>query len=242
MTNNLFYYVFVFGAGILSFLSPCVWTLIPVYIGLLSRSPIYALENQTAKDRIHLVLSAVLFAAGFSIVFAIFSFIFSASFLLLGDFRSVINVISGIIIIIFGSNMLFNFIPFLNYEKRIHSQAPQDLAQVFVFGLAFGAGWLPCISPILTSVLLFAAQQEDSFKAVSYLFAYAMGLGLPFIIVSIFFGLFLKTKTKINKILPYINKASAVLIILLGLAILFGKLSVLNSYFNRALWYFLELF
>jgi cytochrome c-type biogenesis protein len=235
MTNNFFYFFIVFGAGIISFLSPCVFTLIPVYIGLLSRSPIYALENQTAKDRVYLIASAGLFTVGFSAVFAVFSFIFSASFILLGNVRSVINIISGIIIIIFGLNMLFNFIPFLNYEKRIHPQAPQDLAQVFVFGLAFGAGWLPCISPILTSILLFAAQQEDPFKAISYLFAYAMGLGLPFILASIFCGLFLKAKTKISKILPYINKTSAVLIVLLGLAILFGKLSILNSYFNRLL-------
>jgi cytochrome c-type biogenesis protein len=126
--------------------------------------------------------------------------------------------------------MLFNFISILNYEKRFTVKRPANLIQSFIFGLAFGAAWTPCVGTILGSILILASQQGNAQQSIMYLLTYSAGLGLPLIAAAVFLGYFLKIQKQVLSFLPYINKASAILIIALGIVIVFGKMNLLLAY------------
>jgi cytochrome c-type biogenesis protein len=146
-----------FVAGLLSFLSPCVLPLVSSWLIYLSGAE--GENGGSGLPRSRLVLATLCFILGFSTVFIVLSLLFSSFFMFLGNLNSLINIIAGGVIVIFGLNILFNFIPFLNYEKRFHfARGPRNFLGAFTVGLAFGAGWTPCIGPILGSILLMAGQ------------------------------------------------------------------------------------
>ncbi|MDB4279969.1 cytochrome c biogenesis protein CcdA, partial [bacterium] len=152
-----------FGAGLISFLSPCVLPLIPGYISFISGA---SLNELLAKKQINLI-PLILFSLGFSFVFIIFGA--AASFLgqLLLQNSQTLRIFAGLVIIIFSLQLLGIFnISFLNFEKKIYTKKNTNVWFSFVVGMAFGFGWTPCIGPILGSILALASTEETIFRAI----------------------------------------------------------------------------
>ena len=220
----------VFAAGVLSFLSPCVLPLIPSYLGILGSR----LNDPEHSKKSVLLITTLFFIFGFSGVFIVLSIIMSATFWLMGGVSFYIRIAAGIIVIILGLNIIFNFISFLNYEKRFHLKGEhRGLAGAFILGAAFGAGWTPCIGPILAGVLFLAGQDGMAGVAALYLLVYSLGLGLPFLLAAAFFDRFLLSAKWFSKYFSIIQKISGILLVVIGLLILTGKFSALNMVLQR---------
>lgn len=218
--------ILVFAAGLLSFLSPCVLPLIPSYLGILGGMR----HTEETQRKSALLVATVFFILGFSVVFIVLSIIMSATFLLMGGASLYIRIIAGAVVIALGLNVLFGFIPALNYEKRFNAMGKfRGLPGVFIAGAAFGAGWTPCIGPMLAGVLFLAGQGGKAGIAALYLGIYSLGLGLPFLLAAVFFDRFLVTSTWFKKHFPLIQKASGILLIVIGLLVLSGQFSALNA-------------
>ena len=166
-----------FGAGLISFLSPCVLPLIPGYVSFISGQ---SLQDILKLEKIN-ILPIILFCFGFSTVFIILGA--SASYLgqTLLQNSETLRVIAGVVIIVFSLQLigLIN-ISYLNFEKRIEAKKSQNILFPYVIGLAFGFGWTPCIGPILGSILALASIEETLSKAIMLLVFYSLGLAIPF--------------------------------------------------------------
>jgi cytochrome c-type biogenesis protein len=147
----------------------------------------------------------------------------------MGGISKYIQIAAGIIVIILGFNILFDFLVFLNYEKRLKiNKKPAGFIGAFFAGTAFGAGWTPCIGPILTGVLFLAGQSGKTGIASLYLALYSLGLGIPLLLAALFFDRYLVPAKWFRDKLPVIKKISAVVLIVIGLLILTGRFSALN--------------
>ena len=236
MSENITVFL-AFGAGLLSFFSACILPLIPSYLCVIGGAPIAADSKQEAASqfRPRLVAGTASFILGFSAVFIVLSILLATTFSLMGGVSRYINIVSGAIIIVLGLNIIFNFIPFLNYEKRFQlTSRLGGIFGAFLMGAAFGAGWTPCIGPLLTSILLLAAQSTQGepggiSRAIMYLFFYSAGLGLPFLLASLFFNFFMKASAKIRKFFPVIRKVSGTLLAIIGLLIITGRYQALSA-------------
>jgi cytochrome c-type biogenesis protein len=218
----------VFTAGLLSFLSPCVLPLIPSYIGILGG------VGFGEGNRPRLIRAALGFVLGFSAVFITLGILVSTTFFFMGDISKYINWAAGIVVIVLGLNVIFDFLSFLNYEKRPFLQklmAPgiSGVPAAFIAGAAFGTGWTPCIGPILTAILLLAGQGGKTGTAVFYLSVYSAGLAIPFILAALFFDSFLKNGERLRSHLPLIRRISGILLVVIGIMILAGRYSALNG-------------
>jgi cytochrome c-type biogenesis protein len=232
-----------FIAGLLSFLSPCVLPLVSSWLVFISGGQKAELDTATDSPahkaeqngwRIRLIVSTVSFILGFTVVFIVLSLLFSSFFLLLGNLANIINIIAGSIIILFGFNILFNFIPFLNYEKRVHPlKRPQTFLGSFAVGLAFGAGWTPCIGPILGSILLMAGQSGKLLLSAACLVSYSAGLGVPFLVVSLFWGGLLKYLEKLRAWTKVMQRISGIFLIAIGLFMMLGRFKTLTPFFLK---------
>ncbi|MCL2879398.1 MAG: hypothetical protein FWF29_04055, partial [Treponema sp.] len=229
MTGNITIWL-AFAAGLLSFLSPCVLPLLPSYLCVIGGIQMGDLSDKKGKFKPWLVIKTLFFVLGFSAVFITLSIVLSASISLMGSALVWISRISGIIVILLGLNIIFDFLKFLNYEKRFHlSNTPRGAIGAIVTGAAFGAGWTPCVGPVLAGILLLAAQSGGIPKAVTYLIFFSAGLGLPFIAASVFFDVFLKAKNSLNKHLPLIRRISGILLVILGILMITGQFRTLGS-------------
>ena len=185
-----------FGAGLLSFLSPCVLPLIPGYISYVSGS---SLNELIEKKNINLV-PILLFTLGFSIVFIIFGAAATYIGKLLLNNSYELRIFAGLIIIVFSLQILGLInISFLNYEKRIHTNSNIGLFSPILIGFAFGFGWTPCIGPILGSILALASTEDNINRGVLLLFFYSMGLAIPFILSGYLLQKFLIISKNIKK-------------------------------------------
>jgi len=220
--------ILTFIAGLLSFFSPCVLPLIPSYLSILSGA-VSSEEHEPNKKRFILFITTLCFVLGFTAVFIIFSIIISTTFLLMGGAGLYIRIAAGAIVIILGINYLFDFLTFLNYEKRFQTKGkPRGLIGAFFAGMAFGAGWTPCIGPILTGILFLAGQSGKAGFAALYLALYSLGLALPFLMAALFFDRYLVPSKWFREKLPIIKRISGCLLILIGLLIITNRFSALN--------------
>ena len=222
----------VFVAGLLSFLSPCVLPLIPSYLSILGGVGLNGGENQV-QSRHGLLRTAFAFVLGFSVVFIALGILVSTTFFLMGGMSLYINWAAGIIVIILGLNVIFDFLSLLNYEKRPWfaqkmPQAMKGMPAAFIAGAAFGTGWTPCIGPILTGILLLAAQSGRTGIAVFYLALYSSGLALPFLMAAVFFDFFTRQTSRLRPHLHLIRRISGILLVVIGLMILTGRYSAFN--------------
>ena len=214
-----------FLAGFLSFLSPCVLPLIPAYFTFITG---FSLEELTEKSdkaiRNRVILSTVFYVLGFSSVFILMGA--SASFLggVIATYKDFVRIAGGILIIILGVHLTgIVRIPVLDYEKKIHlKKKPLHFLGTFVIGMAFGAGWSPCIGPLLGSILIIAGSQETVWQGIVLLSIYSAGLAIPFIIISIFVNMLLGFVKKASKIMKFLNPAAGILLILVGLLLVMG--------------------
>ena len=175
----MFELVIALGAGLISFLSPCVLPLIPGYISYISGS---SLNELIEKKNINLI-PIILFTVGFSIVFIIFgaASTFLGQILLQNSFE--LRIVAGLVIIIFSLHIIGIInIKFLNYEKRIDTNISSNFFSPILIGMAFAFGWTPCIGPILGSILVLAATEESLSKGILLLSFYSFGLAIPFIL------------------------------------------------------------
>ncbi|MDR1862351.1 MAG: cytochrome c biogenesis protein CcdA [Treponema sp.] len=213
-----------FGAGLLSFLSPCVLPLIPSYLSMLC-----GMSPRDPRARPKLVAGTLSFILGFSAVFIVLSILFSAAFSLTGGISRYITAAAGIIVIILGLNTVFDFLSFLKYEKRFHgAPRPVGITGAFFAGTAFAAGWTPCVGPILTGILLMAGQQGKAGVAALYLACYSAGLALPFLGAAFFFERFLAGAAGLRARLPLLRRISGLVLVFIGVLILTGRFTALN--------------
>jgi cytochrome c-type biogenesis protein len=219
--------------GLLSFFSPCVLPLIPSYFCFITGLSLEELtETPETAIRRQIVFSTVAFVLGFSVVFIILGA--SASILggLISQHKGILRIIGGVLIILFGLHLSgIVRIPFMQYEKRLHlHKKPLHFLGTFIIGMAFGAGWTPCIGPILGSLLIMAQDKETVGQGVRLLCIYSVGLALPFILLSVFINYLLAFTRKATKMLRYANPAAGVLLIATGILLVTDKLSLLSVY------------
>jgi cytochrome c-type biogenesis protein len=216
-----------FGAGFISFLSPCVLPLIPGYVSFISGQ---SLQELLGAQKIKF-LPLVLFCAGFSTVFIILGA--SASFLgqTLLQNSEILRIVAGIIIIIFSLQLvgLIN-IGYLNLEKRFEAKKSQNILFPYVIGLAFGFGWTPCIGPILGSILALASIEETLSRAILLLSFYSLGLALPFIASGYLIQRFLLFSKNFKKNINIISKIGGIILLVTGILILTNQLQAIGFY------------
>ena len=216
-----------FGAGLISFLSPCVLPLIPGYISYISGS---SLNELLEKKNINL-LPVILFAAGFSIVFIIFgaSATFLGKFLLSNSFP--LRIVAGIIIIIFSLHILGVFkIKYLNYEKRFYADKNKSVLSSLLIGMAFAFGWTPCIGPILGSILVLASTSESIYKGIFLLSSYSLGLAIPFILSGYLIQKFMIISKNLKAKMKIINIFGGSLLLITGILMITNQLQALGYY------------
>jgi len=216
-----------FGAGLISFLSPCVLPLIPGYISFISGS---SLNELLEKKKINLI-PLILFSMGFSFVFILFGA--AASFLgqILLENSQTLRVIAGLIIIVFSLQLIGIInISFLNFEKKIYTQKNNNIWFSFIVGMAFGFGWTPCIGPILGSILALASTEETILKAVILLSFYSLGLAIPFILSGYLMQRFLIFSKNFKKNVNLVSKIGGFILLLTGILILTNQLQALGYY------------
>jgi len=221
-----------FLAGFLSFLSPCVLPLIPAYFTFITGFSLEELtEYHNSEIRKKVFLSTILFVSGFSLVFILMGA--SASYLggLMYKYRELIRIIGGILIVLLGVHLTGIIrIRGLDFEKRINmGKKPLHFFGTFIVGMAFGAGWSPCIGPLLGSIIIIAGSQETVWQGIVLLAIYSAGLAMPFIIMSVFINLLLIFIKKASRVLQYVNTAAGILLIIVGLIIVSNKLYVLTG-------------
>ena len=216
-----------FGAGLISFLSPCVLPLIPGYISFISGA---SLNEILEKKKIDL-LPLILFSLGFSFVFIIFGA--AASYLgqVLLQNSQTLRIFAGLIIIIFSLQLLGVLnISFLNFEKKIYTKKNNNIWFSFVVGMAFGFGWTPCIGPILGSILALASTEETIFRAIVLLSFYSLGLAIPFILSGYLMQRFLIFSKNFRKNINIVSKTGGFILLVTGVLILTNQLQVLGYY------------
>lgn len=224
--------VLAFSAGLLSFLSPCVLPLIPAYVSYLTGSAIK--DMSTGKAKLYTLYKALGFSVGFSIIFIIMGLSITTLGQYFDEYRYYIRIVSGILVIVFGLHISGLIkIRYLYYEKRLAE--PGKLGSgtsSILLGMAFAAGWTPCIGPILGSILFFAESMSTIYKGVLLLMAYSIGLALPFIFTAMIVESFSKYFVKISRYMPLISVISGILVVIVGFIILFDKFLRFSSYFN----------
>ncbi|AZN41589.1 cytochrome c biogenesis CcdA family protein [Paenibacillus albus] len=227
----------VFLAGILSFFSPCILPMLPVYLAHLGGA---APGNEThsvqwGKLKLHpsLIGNTLFFTFGISFVFVLLGF--GA-----GSLGSVINTtwfidVCGIIVIIFGLlQMGIVNLFFMQREKKLTVawRGKMGFAAAFLLGFTFSFGWTPCIGPILAAVLSLAATQGSALSGGGYMFVYALGLAIPFLILSLFSDMLIGRLRSFNKHLPKLKFVSGILLIVMGVLLMTNKLNMITAWFS----------
>ncbi len=221
-----------FGAGLISFLSPCVLPLIPGYVSFITGN---TLNEILEKKKIDL-LPLIVFSLGFSFVFIIFGA--TASFLgqILLQNSQILRTIAGVIIIIFSLQLIGVLnIKFLNNEKKIYTKKSNNIFFTFIVGMAFGFGWTPCIGPILGSILALASTEETIYQAILLLSFYSLGLAIPFILSGYLMQRFLLFSKNFRKNINLVSKSGGIILLITGILILTNQLQVLGYYLLNSL-------
>ena len=215
------------GAGLISFLSPCVLPLIPGYISYISGS---SLNELIEKKNINLI-PLILFTAGFSIVFILLgaASTFVGQALLQNSYE--LRIAAGLVIILLSLHIigLIN-IKFLNFEKRIDARINSNFYSPILIGMAFAFGWTPCIGPILGSILVLASTEESINKGILLLTFYSLGLAIPFILSGYLIQKFLIFSKNFKKNINLVSKIGGIILLLTGILILTNQLQALGYY------------
>ena len=219
---------FAFGAGFISFLTPCVLPIIPGYISYITGKNL----SEIQKDRTIVLYKTILFSLGFSLVFITLGVTASAVGNILLFLSNELRIVAGIIIILFSLQMLgiLNF-QFLNQEKRINTKGYKDnYIFPFVVGAAFAFGWTPCIGPVLGSILALSATEASISKGILLLSFYSLGLAIPFILSGYYMNNFLISKKGFGKYYNRITKTGGTILLITGILITTNQIQVISYY------------
>ncbi len=220
-------------AGLVSFLSPCVLPLVPPYLVYLAGASLERLAGAEDKPRVRweTIAAAALFVAGFSTVFVALGAGASAIGALLRYYSNALAIAAGIVIVVMGLHFLgITPIGVLQRELRPRMQKPIGLWGAYLMGLAFAAGWTPCIWPILAAILAVAASEATVAKGAGLLAVYSLGLGLPFIAASLAVEPFAAFLVRFRSHLVHVERAMGGLLVLTGIAFLAGFFTQLNNW------------
>lgn len=212
-----------FLAGLASFLSPCVFSLVPAYIGYLGGRA--AGGEATASSRFVTFTHGLAFVLGFSVVFITLGVASSAFGHLLFDLRFILAKVGGIVVIIFGLHMIGVFrIPFLEYDARVYQIPDRKWGYLSsaLMGVFFSAGWAPCVGPVLGAILTLALNGGSVSTGVSLLSAYSAGLAIPFLIAALGVGWVSVTLRKYGKAMHYIEIVMGVILVIIGVLLFAG--------------------
>ena len=219
--------IIAFGAGLISFLSPCVLPFIPGYISFISGASL----NELLTNKKINIIPLILFTLGFSFVFIMFGA--AASYLgqVLLQNSQTLRIIAGLVIVVFSLQLIgIVNIGFLNFEKKIYTKKNNNIWFSFIIGMAFGFGWTPCIGPILGSILALASTEETILKAIILLSFYSLGLAIPFILSGYLMQRFLMFSKNFKKNINLVSKGGGVILLITGILILTNQLQVLGYY------------
>ena len=217
-----------FGAGFISFLTPCVLPIIPGYISYITGKSL----NEIEQNKKVVLLKTILFSIGFSIIFIILGATASAVGNILLFLSNELRIAAGVVIILFSLQMLgiLNF-NFLNQEKRIETKSYKDnYAFPLLVGAAFAFGWTPCIGPVLGSILALSATETSISTGVLLLSFYSLGLAIPFILSGYYMSKFLTTRKGFSKYYGGVTKTGGVILLLTGILIATNQIQVISFY------------
>ena len=222
-----------FSAGLFSFLSPCVLPLFPSYISFITGMSVSDLTTDlSGAARRRVILHALAFVLGFSLVFVALGASFSAAGQFLLDYRVVIRRVGGALIVLFGLYIagVFKLAAMGRTMQFQLREKPAGYLGSLVVGITFAIGWTPCVGPILGAILSLAGTAETVQRGIGLLIAYSAGLGAPFLLSAIALGSFLKFFKRYRPLIPVMERAAGVLLVVVGLLVFTNYYVVLNSW------------
>lgn len=229
-------FIFAFAAGFLSFVSPCVFPLIPSYVSYITGISFEDLIEGGEEKNVTKVclLNSIAFILGFTIVFVSLGASSSYFGSFLRDYKDIIMKAGGVLIIVFGLFIMriikFDFI---NRDKKFHfEEKPAGYFGSVLVGIVFAAGWTPCIGPVLGSILSLAATEGSLTFGVQLLFVYSLGLGVPFLITSLALNTFIRHMPKVTRNMRLITNVSGIVLIIVGVLLLTDRFTILSSWFQ----------
>ena len=226
-----------FSAGFLSFVSPCVLPLVPSFVTYITGLTFEDITSAKEKTRVRYITitNSLSFIGGFSLIFILFG----ASATFIGEiflaYQGIIQKIGGILIVLFGLYIMGIIkLNFLSSEKKFHIEnKPAGFIGSFLVGMAFAAGWTPCVGPILGSILLYASTTGSVAKGMGLLAVYSLGLGLPFFISALAINTFIAAFKVITRYMRWINLLSGAFLILVGIMIFTDSLTFVTTWFQK---------
>ena len=227
----------VFGAGVLSFLSPCVLPLVPPYLTYMGGASFEQLRGDDRALQLRVILTSIFFILGFSVVFVTLGATATAFGQAFRQALPILTPIAGLLIIAMGLHFLGIFRIGL-LDRQMRHQGPGVASGPlggFLLGLAFAIGWTPCIGPILAAILSVAANENSALQGATLLGVYSLGLGVPFLLAGIAIGPFMTFFRGFKKNLGFVEKIVGILLVITGLLFLSGN-------FTRLSYWFLETF
>ena len=213
-----------FVAGLASFLSPCVLSLVPAYVGYLG-GRVAGSKASRSRSRWMTVSHGLAFVLGFSIVFVSLGVATSAIGILLYDARGILAKIGGVVVVIFGLHMIGVFrIPFLEYDTRVQTLPDRKWGYLSsaLMGIFFSAGWAPCVGPVLGTILTLSLNGGSVSTGVTLLSSYSAGLAIPFLIAALGVGWVSATLRKYGKAMHYVEIAMGVILVIIGFMLFSG--------------------
>jgi cytochrome c-type biogenesis protein len=225
--------VVAFSAGLFSFLSPCVLPLFPSYVSFITGMSVSDLTGDlTGAARRRVMLHALAFVLGFSLVFVALGASFSAAGQFLLDYRNLIRQVGGALIVLFGLYIagVFKLAAMGRTMQFQLREKPAGYLGSLVVGITFAIGWTPCVGPILGAILSLAGTSETVQRGIGLLVAYSAGLGVPFLVSALALGAFLRFFRRYRPLIPVMERAAGVLLVVVGVLVFTNYYVVLNSW------------
>ena len=227
-----------FFAGVASFLSPCVFALVPAYIGYLSGRSVAAanVDTENKSNSLLTFTHGLAFVIGFSIIFVILGALAGALGSLRADLTNILVKVGGVVVVLFGLHMTRILrIPFLDYDLRPQSQPDRNKGYLssLMMGIFFSAGWAPCVGPVLGTIMTLSFNQGGSLEGALLLTAYSAGLGIPFLLAATQIGWVTTILRKYGKVMHYTEIIMGVILIGIGILLFlgrFGQLATLGTF------------
>lgn len=226
-------YPLAFLAGLVSFLSPCVLPVVPSYLAFVSGLTFSDLtEGETADVRRTAVLHSLLFVAGFGVVFMTMGLVATAAGTAIARALPWAMRVGGVVVVLFGLHLLGLLrAPGLGGDVRVHlERRPVGALGSVLVGVAFGAGWTPCIGPILGSILLYASLQATMVQGTILLGVYALGMGIPFVAASVGLNWFLAGSAAARSWLMPLQRGAGTVLVVIGLLMVTGRFTTLTAF------------